>query len=393
MPAALPAAHDAACDLQGSDPLPTLQAGWRAALATAPSHAVLVAESGAALLAAWRRSTGASPATTLTPLAADLLEKPFSIARIEARLVQQLEPETHPGAQTVLVVDMDWLLQAPSAMANGAIWGTIIERLFGAGVHGCLSLYHRRHLPERDLLAGQHAHAAVLAPNGCHVNPYQLPTALAASAGSTQTARLRLDHWLGHLSPALRAQVAHHAAGELERAAPLSGGEPPPVLRNQSEQSLDDDSSNPASTERCKIRCFGSLRADRRDGQALAWHSGARPGKTGATRKLRGLFAMLLMSGERGVSSAELVDVLWPAAAAPEHALNRLHHTGNALRQLLLPPETPALATAGGQHAYLVRQDQRYILRPPPNEVVNPHGRVDQNHTPSCAGVCAARPV
>lgn len=143
---------------------------------------------GAPLLSAWRRSAGATPFSTLTPRAAGLLEKPFSIARIESRLVQQLSTESRVGEQAVLVVDMDWLLQAPSAMANGAIWGTIIERLFGAGALGCLSLYHRRHLPERDLLAGLHVHAAVLAPDGCRANPYQLPLDLAVNAGSAQTA-------------------------------------------------------------------------------------------------------------------------------------------------------------------------------------------------------------
>ena len=41
-------------------------------------------------------------------------------------------------------------------------------------------VHHRRHLPERVLLAGLHAHPAVLTQEGCQPNPYQLPDAIAA---------------------------------------------------------------------------------------------------------------------------------------------------------------------------------------------------------------------
>lgn len=371
-------AHDAACFLHGADQLPEQLAAWRAALSHSPKAALLVAEPGAPLLSAWRRSAGALPAVTLTPRAAGLLERPFSIARVEARLIQQAAAESRAGEQrVVVVVDMDWLLQAPSAMANGAIWGTIIQRLLASGVLACLSLYHRRHLSERDLLAGLHAHAAVLAPEGCQVNPYQLPVDLAVNAGSAQTARQRLDHWLGHLSPALRAQAAARRPGPgdgqagLPDPAPLSGGEPPPVVHDRSEQGLDEDALAPLSTERWKIRCLGSLRVYRRDGQPIAWHNEQRPGKAGATRKVRGLFAMLLMSGERGMATAELIDVLWPDAVAPEKALNRLHHTVNELRRLLLPPGDDGSAAKAARHPFVIRQNQRYQLRLPPNSWID----------------------
>ncbi|HET9207032.1 MAG TPA: bacterial transcriptional activator domain-containing protein, partial [Burkholderiaceae bacterium] len=96
-----------------------------------------------------------------------------------------------------------------------------------------------------------------------------------------------------------------------------------------------------------------------------------RPGKAGSTRKLRGLFAMLLLSAERGATAAELVEALWPDATSPELALNRLHHTVNELRRCLLPASSMPERLSPRNHPYLVRQDQRYFLRLPPNSWID----------------------
>jgi DNA-binding SARP family transcriptional activator len=362
MPLELDAAvRDTACFLQGDDPLHALVDVWLRALPARPRHALLLARPGTGLHGAWARSARAPAGARVTPDEVTLLEKPFSLTRIEARLAALLAGDGRTPQQTVLVADMDWLLQAASAMANGAMWATLIERLLQRGTLACLSLYHRRHLPERELLAGLHAHAAVLAADGCRLNPYQLPAEAATHPGSAQGAQLRLDHWLAHLSPTLRAagRTPPDAAD-----APLSGGEPHEMLRER-------DTADNATAERWKIRCFGSLRVYRSDGAPMAWHREDRPGKAGATRKLRGLFAMLLLAGERGAAAAELIDALWPEATAPERALNRLHHTVNELRRCLLPPALAATRLAPRHHPYLVRQDQRYFLRLPPNSWID----------------------
>jgi two-component SAPR family response regulator len=369
-----PISTDAACFLQGGDPLAAMLSAWRRAVATPVAHAVLVAEPGAPLHAAWRHSADPPPATALTPGFLGLLEKPFSTARITARLSQQLGAEGRAADQTVLLVDMDWLLRAPSAMANGAIWGSIIERVLAGGAAACLSLYHRRHLPERDLLAGLHAHAAVLAPDGCHVNPYRLPLELTASASGAQAMRLRFDHWLGHLSPALRWQAPARAERDLQAAAPLSGGEAPSVLPAREEQGSDslDDAAAGAVIHRWKIRCLGSLRVYRRDGQAVQWHGSSGAGKAGATRKVRGLFALLLMSGERGMDTGELVDTLWPDTKDPDKVRNRLHHTVTELRRSLAPLDAAGRPPEKiSRSPYVVREAQRYYLRPPPNSWID----------------------
>src|SRR5690606_34269110 len=201
-----------------------------------------------------------------------LLDKPFSLARIEASIAAKMNADGRVPQRTVLVVDMDWLLGAASAMANGALWSTMIEGMLKAGVLGCLSLYQRRHLPERDLLAGLHAHAAVLAADGCLVNPYQLPPEASVNPGSAYSAQMRVDHWLGHLSPALapdRSDAARAMDAELAEA-PLSGGEMHEMLRGGA---LDaDEAPRAASGERWKVRCLGNMRAYRSDGQPILWH-------------------------------------------------------------------------------------------------------------------------
>jgi DNA-binding SARP family transcriptional activator len=364
------AVRDAACFLQGPDVLQPLLERWLQALPARPAHAVLLARTGAAVHTAWLRCKRAPAATALTPKDAGLLDKPFSLARIESRVFGHLSVDSRPLAKTVLVVDMDWLLQAPSAMANGALWATLIGRVLQQGTMACLSLYHRRHLPERDLLAGLHAHAAVVSADGCRANPFQLPAEANANPGSAYATQLRLDHWLAHLSPSQRIEPRAGARPTDAIDAPLSGGEPHELLR-ESFAEVDEPQPAAATSERWKIRCFGSLRAYRIHGEPIQWHRQDQPGKAGSTRKLRGLFAMLLLAGERGAAAAELVDVLWPDATSPERALNRLHHTVNELRRCLLPPTASDERVRPRHHPFLVRQDQRYFLRLPPNSWID----------------------
>jgi DNA-binding SARP family transcriptional activator len=364
------AVRDAACFLQGSDKLHELLERWLRSLPARPAHAVLLAQNGAAVHAAWSRIKRAPAATALTPKDAGLLDKPFSLARIESRLFGHLSVDSRPSARKVLVVDMDWLLQAASAMANGALWATLIEHVLQQGAMACLSLYHRRHLPERDLLAGLHAHAVVVTGEGCRANPFQLPAEANANPGSASATQVRLDHWLGHLSPSLRIERRADARAADATDAPLSGGEPHELLRERFVEN-DEPHATAATTGRWKIRCFGSLRVYRTRGEPIQWHREDRPGKAGSTRKLRGLFAMLLLAGDRGAAAAELVDVLWPDAVAPERALNRLHHTVNELRRCLLPQTASAERVPPRHHPFLVRQDQRYFLRLPPNSWID----------------------
>jgi DNA-binding SARP family transcriptional activator len=357
------AVRDTASFLQGRDNIDELLDGWLRVLPARPAHTIVLAQRGAPLHAALAGSKRRPASLSATPKEVGLLDKPFSLSRIEASIVGKITSDGRvPPSRTVLVVDMDWLLQAPSALANGALWGTLIARILQLGTMGCLSLYHRRHLPERDLLAGLHAHAAVLAADGCRINPYQLPPEASVNPNSAYSAQMRVDHWLARLSPTLRAEERASLLRGDNGEAPLSGGELHEMLRASPSDS-DDPLDAARAAERWKVRCFGSMRVYRADGEPVQWHREDRPGKAGSTRKLRGLFAMLLLSAERGATAAELVEVLWPDATSPELALNRLHHTVNELRRCLLPPSSFGERVAPRKHPYLVRQDQRYFLR------------------------------
>ena len=361
-----PGARDLACFLQGREALPELLQSWQRSLGRKPVHYVIVADHSSAIIAAWRKLIRPPSTLAVTPRDVGFLVKPFPISLIESRLLQYVTGES-PPRKLALLVDMDWLLQAPSAMANGSIWGTIIERLLAGGVHCCLSVYHRRHLPERDLLSGLHAHAAVLAADGLHDNPYRLPPSLAAGTGTSQSVRLRLDHWLTHLSETLRPQQPND---DPRLRAPLSGVDSADGVRDQA-ASEDDAQPPPWGADRWKIRCFGSLRIYRSSGKTVDWHGSDERGKPGSARKVRGLFAMLLMSGDRGMPVAELIDVLWPGATSPENALNRLHQTVNELRRRLLPAAEAVASPKARHHPYVVRHDQRYFLRLPPDSWID----------------------
>ncbi|TWO72849.1 hypothetical protein FN976_00975 [Caenimonas sedimenti] len=363
------AARDTAVFLQPRDRIHELVDAWLRALPARPAQAVVLAQHASAIEAAWARGKRAPPSLNFTPKEVGLLDKPFSLARIETNVLAKMNADGRVPQRTVLVVDMDWLLGAASAMANGALWSTMIEGMLKLGVLGCLSLYHRRHLPERDLLAGLHAHTAVLAADGCRINPYKLPPEASVNPGSAYSAQMRVDHWLGHLSPALLPDRSDAPRGVEPLEAPLSGGEMHEMLRGGASDI--DDAPPVSSTERWKVRCLGNMRAYRSDGQPILWHREDRPGKAGSTRKLRGLFAMLLLAADRGATAAELIEVLWPDASTPELALNRLHHTVNELRRCLLPPVAGEERVAPRQHPYLVRHDQRYFLRLPPNSWID----------------------
>lgn len=305
-----------------------------------------------------------------TPQAMRLADRNFSIGAFEASVLRFIEEKNRhktargkqpdglvasapvadgPAAAWSIVVDMDWVITSPAATANVSVWGGTVQRLvqqLGAAV---LCIYHRRHLPERVLLAGLHAHSAVVTQEGCQPNPYQLPDAIAASAA----ARPRFDFWLGQLNKSRNPMASRDATPAQGASAGL--------------QEDGRAGAEGAAGERWKVRCFGGLRVYLADGTRVTWESG-----TAAARQVRCLFAFLLLRGAKGASSEELIAMLWTDASSPERAANRLHHTISGLRQAL----TEATAAKGRKrpvrvgaraHPYLRREDGRYVLCPPDN--------------------------
>jgi len=311
-----------------------------------------------------------------TPQAMRLADRNFSIGAFEASVLRLIEEKNQqkaargkrpkavqatagllascpvsagPAADWAIVVDMDWIIISPAATANVSVWGSTVQRLVQQLAAAVLCVYHRRHLPERVLLAGLHAHPAVLTQEGCQPNPYQLPDAIAASPA----ARPRFDFWLGQLSKSRNLIAPRDTAPAQGASAGLQeDGRPDP---------------DAVAGERWKVRCFGGLRVYLADGTRVTWESG-----TAAARQVRCLFAFLLLRGAKGASSEELIAMLWTDASSPERAANRLHHTISGLRQALSDAAAPKdgkrpARVAARAHPYLRREDGRYVLCPPDN--------------------------
>lgn len=344
-------ARNAGAFIDSAQVLPDMLAVWWTTLGPPLPRLLVIAQPGSPLLKAVPRIPGAAHFDVETPQAAGLTAKPFSIARFEARLLERLARDGMPASGWAVLVDMDWALLTPSATANASVWSASVQRLLDAGVQAILSVYHRRHTPERLLLTGLHAHATVVSLEGCHPNPYQLPPEIAASAAG----RRRVDHWLARISESLRA---------VDGVEPtLAAGASSNLLRERAanDDEVVEERSDPGA-DRWKVRCFGSFRVYRNDGQRIEWRGGA-----SASRKVRALFAFLLLRGSKGATAEELVELLWPDAASEAAAMNRLHHSITFLRRLLAPD----VSTRARAHPYLLRQDERYVLRPPPNTWVD----------------------
>ncbi len=105
---------------------------------------------------------------------------------------------------------------------------------------------------------------------------------------------------------------------------------------------------------RWKISCFGELRIRRENGEIIDWNT-----KAGATKKLKTIFAFLLLRGEKGATLEELADLLWPDSDSTEASLNRLYHSINYLRIILQPNATAK------NSPFVVQQSSVYFLKLP----------------------------
>lgn len=99
---------------------------------------------------------------------------------------------------------------------------------------------------------------------------------------------------------------------------------------------------------RWKIRCLGEVRIYRENGQLIDWNT-----KAGATRKLKTLFAFLLIRGEKGANTEELADLLWSEADSIEQSLNRLYHAirfcGSCSTAMMMPQNNLLLSCIKAQ--------------------------------------------
>lgn len=272
----------------------------------------------------------------------------------------------HDDRRLTLLLDMSWLLHAPSGIAHAGDFEASFQQLVDEMKIRAVCLYNRHLFPESLLLDVLCTHPFVWDSRGEFRNPHFLPPRVYLS-GDT---RGKLDSWLSSLTPLAarehqgaepgddsylgesdartatsahgirrdRSRVSHPSPVSVARRAPSS--ETPPAELGQ---------------QRWKIRCFGNLRVYRQDGSPIQWNR-----IPGATVKTKTLFAFLLSRGDQGASAEEAADLLWPDSPSTEQSLNRLYHTVHCLRSSLDPG-----STASRGSPLLTSREHRYYLTLP----------------------------
>jgi len=333
---------------------------WWVRLSPQPSQLIVLAEPGSALHQASANLHGQTTVHCLQAHELGLHRPALSVSSLEASLLTHLTglppPAEHssglacpPLHRVALVLDMALLLAVPAAQTLASNWVHTAERLCGSALQGLLCVYPRSQLGDASLLAGLQAHPIVAAADGCHDNPFHLPSDVATS----RSLRPRINHWLGRISPGLTpARFLQASQGAQLLAWPAGGAVPASPTPSSPAPRHDADA-------RWHIRCLGGLRVQRADGQAISWQAVG-----SASRKVRSLFALLLLRGKQGANATELINLLWPEAAGTPQGRNRLHHSMNALRAALLPTGFGTVPKAHA-HPHVLRVDERYVLTPP----------------------------
>jgi two-component SAPR family response regulator len=241
------------------------------------------------------------------------------------------------GPVTVFL-EMSWAVRTPS----GDIYLRELQEAFQtllAQTPGLtlICLYNEALLLEEQLLLGLVSHPLLCTSGGIRPNPYYLPPAIIRRNNVKQ----RFDYWLATLDP---SRSVPSLPVELNTETKTYAVEKPfGRMVAQTDEG------------RWKIRCFGELRIRRENGDLIDWNTGA-----GSTRKLKTLFAFLLLRGEKGATAPELADLLWPDADTQQQAINRLYHAVRYLRVVL-----DGSSENTRQSSFVRQQNAMYFLRLP----------------------------
>ncbi len=300
-----------------------------------------------------------------------MCDMPISLCDILDRLSRLVGGWAAEAEETVVFLDMTWLLNTPSGIANQGEFEVALHQRLDTLAARVVCLYNGHYFPETMLLDALRTHPSICTDGGLRLNPHYLPPAALLRGDH----KAQLQAWLQALGPAVGATVADlPGAGERVLEAPAdadeSGGAAGVAAGTggeaEHEIALRWPASRPAwhwkpdaglprepqsAVHRWKIRCLGGLRVYRGDGSPVCWEQ-----VHGATIKNKTVFAVLLGRGEQGAAAEELADLLWPDAQSTEQGLNRLYHTIHCLRAALEP---------GAVSTLLGCRDHRYYLSLP----------------------------
>ncbi len=245
-----------------------------------------------------------------------------------------------PARPVTVFLEMTWAVRTPSGdIYLRELQEALQQLLAERPALTVVCLYNESILLEDQLLLGLFSHPVVYAQAGVRPNPYYLPPAIIRKNDAKQ----RFDYWLANIDP--------------HRAAPTPALAKDPVAEKKAYPVEKPFQKMVAQTAegRWKIRCFGELRIHRENGELIDWNT-----KAGSTRKLKTIFAFLLLRGEKGATADELADLLWPDAESEQQAMNRLYHAVRYLRAVL-----NGSAADTRQSSFVVQQSSIYYLRLP----------------------------
>lgn len=292
-----------------------------------------------------------------------LRSSPVAISAAVKALQDRSEQACADGYRGLFVlIDMSWMLAAPSGLANQVELEAALHELGHASSVRIVCLYSRSLFPANILLDALRTHAAVFGDDACRDNPYFVPPAIFLSGDTQRELDWRLAVLCGPNSvvapsdstakvtklPCTKALDSRRKEVR-ERAG---GG---PICAGGSIVHSADTALVEGGVNRWKIRCLGDLRVYRHDGSAVEWNR-----CSGATYKTKTLFAYLLEKGSKGASVEETADLLWPEAKDFDQSLNRLYHTVHCLRMALSPK-----LSSSRDSPYVVSRMKRYYLMLP----------------------------
>jgi DNA-binding SARP family transcriptional activator len=241
--------------------------------------------------------------------------------------------------KAIVFIEMTWAVRSPS----GDIYLRELQASFQQFLYQhpnltIVCIYNESILLEEQLLLGLFSHPLILTEKGFSQNHYYLPPHIVKK----NQAKLRFNYWLSNI--------------DSQRDKPLVDAIKQGNVENKEDFPLERTFNTmiaQTNEGRWKIRCLGELKIRRENGEIIDWNT-----KTGSTRKLKAIFAFLLLRGERGATLEELSDFLWAEANSTEQALNRLYHAIRHLRLILEPNMTK-------KSSFIIHQGTHYYLKMP----------------------------
>jgi two-component SAPR family response regulator len=239
----------------------------------------------------------------------------------------------------VVFCEMTWAIRTPS----GDIYLRELQEAFQKYLLSnnitIVCIYNETILLDEQLMLGLFSHPEIYSENEIKSNPYFLP----ANIIKKNHLKPRFNYWLSQIDSSRKKSLVQIQNEEHEEKKNY------PIEKNLSTKIAQTNEG------RWKIRCFGELRIHRENGELIDWNT-----KAGATKKLKTIFAFLLIKGEKGASGEELADLLWQDANSTEQAMNRLYHAIRYLRVVLNVNQDSGFKTS-----FITLQGSMYYLRLP----------------------------